>query len=149
MLPPIEYPAVATSRVIARDLNGDDAPDLVTGGIMVLLNDGEGGFGEPSSALPEGAPAGAFALADLNGDGELDLSTASGSLLGVAFGRGDGTFDAAPLVYLDGVNSGDDTALEVSPAEIDGEGPLEIVVHSLGGFFVVSIRRSRVAGPSM
>ena len=66
--------------VISGDVNGDGAQDLLcefsSGGILVLTNNLQGGFGTNSMLDGEGP----LALADLNNDGKLDLiGTASHS----------------------------------------------------------------------
>ncbi len=80
----VNYAAGNSPRQVAvADMNGDGAPDIVTndngggpGRITILLNDGTGRF---RSAVFHGAPDGAaFAVGDLDADGDLDIVT-SGS----------------------------------------------------------------------
>jgi hypothetical protein len=95
----------------AGDLNGDGRPDLVTadpnfsGGreaVSVLINRGDGSFGQDVEyAVPGGAPL-SVAVADLNGDGHLDVAVASDSVsipgngsVSVLLGKGDGTLQQA------------------------------------------------------
>lgn len=66
-----------------------------------------------------------FAVADVNGDGHLDLVVAywnEGSV-GVLLGKGDGTFQ--PVVKY---NSGGAGALSVAVADLNGDGKADIVV---------------------
>jgi len=68
--------------VVSADLNGDGREDLLLGrggdgslGLMFGLGTGAVGDGTftPVSALPDGVVPGTLALADLNGDGVLDI----------------------------------------------------------------------------
>jgi len=98
--------------VAIADVNHDGHADLVVacysscpggsgGGFSVLLNNGNGTFGTPTfyGGLPKGVNG--IAIADVNGDGNLDVAAASdGSWSGasVFLGNGDGTFQT-PLSY--------------------------------------------------
>jgi VCBS repeat protein/FG-GAP repeat protein len=57
------------------DLNSDGRPDVVTGGVSVLLNHGDGTFTERDY---DARGSNSIALGDLNGDGKLDVATANG-----------------------------------------------------------------------
>jgi FG-GAP-like repeat/Divergent InlB B-repeat domain len=88
------------SGLVVGDFNGDRKPDLVVGDglphppqstVSVLLNDGKGGFHAGRSFALANAPQ-AVALADLNGDGKLDLVIGTASGVAIMLGNGDGTF---------------------------------------------------------
>jgi len=97
------------------DLNGDGLPDLAisnyvsNGTVSVLLGAGDGTF-HPAivSATNSGYPA-ASALADLNGDGNLDLmlsNTANRGGVSILLGNGDGTFTPNTVLSSDGDPAG-------------------------------------------
>ena len=80
---PVSYPAPFVESIIAGDFNGDGKPDLAAaaaafpmfgGGVRILLNDGSGGFGNPSTLFPAGSLPEQVVVADFNSDGNLDLT---------------------------------------------------------------------------
>jgi hypothetical protein len=102
------YPGGNTPQWVAiADVNKDGHLDLVTAdsgqGISVLLGKGNGTFQAPvfySDVLNGsgvGVGANGVAIADLNGDGNLDVVTAAwqGFDVNVFLGNGDGTFQPA------------------------------------------------------
>lgn len=109
------------------DLNGNGLTDLllVARSTTVMLNDGAGGFKAP---VIEAWPSfiGAVALADLNGDGKLDMVFADGGTrtANVRFGNGDGTF-AAPASYAAGTYPFDFTL-----GDFNGDGKTDLLVTS-------------------
>ena len=77
----------------AGDLNGDARPDVVTGGVAVLLNDGDGTFTERDYDARDSR---SIALGDLNCDGKLDVATANGGEgVSVLLNEGDGRLGPA------------------------------------------------------
>jgi FG-GAP-like repeat/Abnormal spindle-like microcephaly-assoc'd, ASPM-SPD-2-Hydin len=105
--------------VAAADVNGDGKLDLITDGVVVLLNNGDGTFSQGSTvglgSLGTNAPIG---VGDFNGDGKLDvvvlaqISSSQQSLV-VLLGRGDGKFGnpiqigAGSSGLFDGLGVGD------------------------------------------
>jgi hypothetical protein len=115
------------------DVNGDGKLDIVTAGsasdevgsVSVLLGKGGGDFATAVN-YPSGSGPHGLALADLNGDGKLDLVVACAEPLGgklyVFLGRGDGAFPASST-YDAGYQP---TALGL--ADLNGDRRLDVVV---------------------
>jgi hypothetical protein len=123
--------------VAVADVNGDGKLDLVvandrSNNVSVLLGNGDGTFQAAVSYSSGGQGSAVFvAVADVNGDGKLDLVVANGCTgecatlgsVGVLIGNGDGTFKAA-VSY----GSGGEDADSVAVADVNGDGKLDLVV---------------------
>jgi hypothetical protein len=108
----------------AGDSQGDD-----TRGVSILLGDGRGAFKPPVNYQTGGVPQ-SLAVADLNGDGKLDLAIAnadengSGSL-SILPGNKNGTFSTA-------INIGP-IGTSVAAGDIDGDGKPDLVEAGQNG----------------
>jgi hypothetical protein len=140
--PPTYDPTAANPFGVAvGDINGDGIPDIVTansvgygsgGTVSVLLGKGDGTFG-PRTDYDVGDGALIPALADLNGDGRLDIVTANdyGRGMTVLLNNGDGTF--ARTDYAPGI--GLVTSLAVG--DLNGDGHPDIVLGDYSNSKVV------------
>lgn len=125
----------ASNAIKLGDINGDGVLDLVScgtgGGVgtsTVRLGTGAGTFGSAVSYTMDTVNANDVELADLNGDGRLDLITCGSSGSGtshVRLGLGDGTFGSAVSYSMQG------NALELG--DMNGDGFLDLVTSGDGG----------------
>jgi Bacterial Ig-like domain (group 3)/FG-GAP-like repeat len=131
------------AAVMEGDLDGDGKPDLVysdvTGFVAtlhVLLNQGKGQFKTGQSIALDSLLA-ASQLADVNGDGRLDLVGALSGIspeLGVALGNGDGTFQPLITSTLPSYGAKPENVV-IRPllvADLDGDGKQDVVFSDLG-----------------
>lgn len=130
------------------DINGDGNPDIVsppprggTGGLQVFLGDGHGNFRPEKIELERAAVTapgkerrkggvgyGGVALADFNGDGRLDIATAShNGTVHVFLNEGNGVYkeDAAGLPAAF-------SSQAVTAIDVNGDGRPDLVVSSDG-----------------
>jgi ELWxxDGT repeat protein len=115
--------------VAAGDFNGDGKIDIAvadddmsTGGAIVLIGDGTGGYASPVSYAAGSSPD-AITVADVNGDGisDLVLTTIGDNKAEVLIGNGDGTFQNAVSYSLSAQSNG------VTTADLNGDGRADIV----------------------
>ena len=143
---------VTADAIVAIDVNGDGKPDVVVanqcidsqscahGVVGVLLNNGDGTFAPALAFSSGGFAPGSVAVADVNGDGKLDVvventcvtstNCAAGSV-GVLLGNGDGTFRKAVTYGLDGAGAA------VAVSDINRDGKLDLAVATNNGLDVL------------
>src|ERR1700674_1075690 len=136
---------IGAHQVIVADVNGDGKPDLIVpnacassancigpGSVGVLLGKGDGTFQAAVAYGSGGDDAISVAVADVNGDGNLDVLVANycntgcsqAGPLGVLLGKGDGTFQPV-IPYSFGASLG-----PIALADVNGDGKLDVVTPS-------------------
>lgn len=133
-----DYCGYLPDLIAVGDINGDGKADILVGsyggplcgsgagGIGVMLGRGDGTFLPATFYDSGGVFPHSGAVADINGDGKLDLVVANrdSGTLGVLLGNGDGTFEAA-VTYDAGVNPA------VVVADVNADRKLDLIVTNL------------------
>jgi uncharacterized protein (TIGR03437 family) len=131
------------ASVATADFNNDGKVDLVVvytgssngaaetaGGVAILLGNGDGTF-KSAVTYPAGVNALHVAIADLNGDGKLDLAVAadSGNSVTILLGNGDGTFSTGSTITT-GLGQG---PAAVIAADFNRDGKLDLATANEDG----------------
>jgi hypothetical protein len=131
--PAVSYPSGnAPESVAVGDFNGDGDPDLAvaaaaSGGVIVRLGDGRGGFGAATESVVGEGPA-SVVVGEFNGDGNPDLAVANedSNTVSVLLGEGNGAF-APAVTYPVG-----ELPSSVAVGEFNGDGNPDLAV-AIGG----------------
>jgi uncharacterized protein (UPF0548 family) len=135
---------VEGSSIVVADTNRDGKPDLImanscadeyvcnTGAVSIFLGNGDGTVRSGINYNVNGWVSFSVTMADVNGDGKLDLlvanqcassSSCSNGTASVLLGNGDGTFKP-PVSY----NSGDQNAMAIAAVDVNGDGKLDLLL---------------------
>jgi len=135
------------SSVAIADLNGDAHPDLAVANwdyegsrwspehrdyistVSVMLGNGSGMFGPKTDVLTAGFPL-FVGVADLNGDGTLDLMTGghAARAFSIVLGRGDGTFGA-----MRGIRTCGSGGSSPATGDLNADGKPDVAMADLSG----------------
>lgn len=128
----VAYPVTDPGHIIARDVNGDQWPDLVVNventKIAILLNDGDGTFAAAVSYEHDLHLVQSIDAADFDGDSDVDLLVADlGTHTGkpdmrVLWNSGAGAFSTRTEFYIDHGSRG------AVPGDFDKDGRIDFAV---------------------
>ncbi len=151
---------VGDMSVTVGDLNGDGIPDLVAancgasqgcglgapeGVVGVLLGNGDGTFQGAMTYYAGGLGTNTAVLADVNGDGYLDiiaLNNAGSGVLAVLLGNGNGSFQG-PMTFSAGPGGAvENNAQSLVVADVNGDGKPDVILVEEGETVDVLINTS-------
>jgi hypothetical protein len=125
------------------DVNHDGKLDLVTalsnydvgdpsklGLVSVRIGDGKGGFGPAKTFSAGGRRPYSLDVADLTGDGELDVAVANRSSHSVTVLKGDGTGNFVLSTRQPPFNVGTET-IDVKAVDLDDDGDMDLVATQM------------------
>jgi hypothetical protein len=133
--PPTAYTSggANSASLAAADLNGDGKTDLAvvntcgsspTCSVSVLLGNGDGTF-QPAVNYTAGKAPTSVAIADVNGDGNLDLVVANEGSVSILLGNGNGTFQ--PASSLASIGAG---AASIAVGDFNGDGAVDLAISN-------------------
>jgi hypothetical protein len=137
----VQTSSSVTSDLVVADVNGDGHPDVLfasgsdagqyASDVAVAFGDGTGNLSAQSQTAASNVPyLATFAVADVNGDGKLDIVTFNSGSVSVFTGNGSGTFSATPLTsYAAGDGTGNQ---QPGIADYNNDGKADIVYVDSG-----------------
>jgi hypothetical protein len=147
---PIILQAIPAGRiydVVVADFNGDGIPDLAVSyedgsvtpavdGKSVLLGNGDGTF-QPFKTSTNITLGFMTVVADVNGDGKVDLVSTCQPGVCVALGNGDGTFQPG-FIWTSPVNvNGGPKVISLTVGDFNGDGKLDVALVAVPQYLVV------------
>ena len=151
----------ATAYWVYADFNKDgklDAAVFDIGDLQVENGHGDGTFqagfayhapGGPTLTSPPPSDA---VVADLDGDGNLDIAAPSGLQVQVFYGHGDGTFDAPtyiPLATLPSLSGSQTSYTGINAADLNLDGLTDLVLTDGNEISILHGAGSRTYGPAV
>jgi hypothetical protein len=116
------------TALFSTDLNGDEFPDIVTGGngVSVLFGNGDGTFGPPVS-IDDNRGTTAITGSDFDGDGAIDFAVArTPNVVDVKHNDGDGHFSGGTGTQVGA------TPVAIGVTFVDSDSNLDLVTANRG-----------------
>ena len=120
------------------DVPGNDLVVTFDNGVNILVNHGDGTFGDTHASFATGPNPVRIAIGDINGDGRPDIVTANhgNNTITVLYGQGGTFFSNAQTITVGPANARTNA---VAIGDFDGDGHNDIAVTSdnVKGYFIV------------